>query len=379
MSLVALVFCPSYDEEEVERALWRGLSFFGGPEALCPGARRVLLKPNLLVGEVPERAVTTHPSVFQAVAKVLRKAGYRVGFGDSPAFGSFESVARKTGILGVAQSLGVEVADFVCPVSVNHPQGVQHKRFEIARGVKEYDALISLPKWKTHGLTRITGAVKNQLGCIPGIRKGELHFRIPDAVLFSRMLVDLNHFLRPSFFIMDAVVAMEGNGPRNGKPRFMKLLALSQDPVALDATLSRLVHLDPSLVPTCSEGERLGLGVWREEAIELCGDDWERFEQKDFAVIREPDISSKKSPFLPFVRHFLLPYPAVQNELCKRCGVCVEVCPARPRAMVWEVKTSPPFVQYGQCIRCFVCQEVCPHGAIRVLLPLMRRMFTKIA
>jgi uncharacterized protein (DUF362 family)/Pyruvate/2-oxoacid:ferredoxin oxidoreductase delta subunit len=379
LSPVALVFCSGYDEEEVERAVRRGFALFGGPEALCPGVKSVLLKPNLLVGEVPERAVTTHPAVFRAVAKVFLEAGYRVGFGDSPAFGSPESVAKKAGILEVARALGVDFADFTHGVEVDFPEGVQHRKFTIARGVREYDALVSLPKWKTHGLTRVTGAVKNQLGCVPGIRKGEYHFRIPDAILFSRMLVDLNRLLRPAFFVMDAVVAMEGNGPRNGKPRFMGLLAFSRDPVALDATLARLIHLDPALVPTCSEGERLGLGTWRREAIVLWGDDPERFEQRDFEVLRLPQVSPSRKPFLPLVRRFLLPYPVIRRKLCKGCGVCTEVCPVHPKALRWSESIRLPSIEYARCIRCFVCQEVCPHGAILVGVPLVRRVLGKMA
>ncbi len=371
--MVALVFCPSYREEEVERAVRRGFEFFGGPKAVCPFARRVLLKPNLLIGDPPERATTTHPAVFKAVARVFLETGFEVGFGDSPIFGSLESAARKAGIASVAHSLGVAMADFVNAVDVEFPEGIQHRRFEIARGVTEYDALVSLPKWKTHGLTRVTGAVKNQFGCVPGIRKGEFHYRIPDVVLFSRMLVELTRFLRPAFFVMDAVVAMEGNGPRNGRPRSMNLLAFSQDPVALDATLSRLVHLDPSLVPTCLEGERLGLGTLRREGIEICGDPWELFEREDFVVSRVPSPPQKRL-FSPFVRNTLLPRPVIRKDSCRRCGICVEVCPAQPKAMAWKDRNGLPSWDSRYCIRCFVCQEACPFGALTVHVPLGRRI-----
>jgi uncharacterized protein (DUF362 family)/Pyruvate/2-oxoacid:ferredoxin oxidoreductase delta subunit len=373
-----LVFCSGYDEEEVEKAVRRGFEFFGGPRAICPSARRVLLKPNLLVGDPPEKAVTTHPAVFKAVAQVFLEAGFEVGFGDSPIFGSLESVAKKTGIASSARSLGVAMADFVSAVSVEFPEGIQHKRFEIAKGVTEYDALVSLPKWKTHGLTRVTGAVKNQFGCVPGIRKGEFHYRIPDAALFSRMLVELTRLLRPAFFVMDAIVAMEGNGPRNGRPRSMNLLAFSKDPVALDATLSRLVHLDPSLVPTCLEGEHLGLGTFQKESIEICGDPWELFERGDFVVSRVPSFPPRKRLFLPFVRGAFLPRPVIRKGLCRRCGLCVEICPARPKALVWRDKTSYPLWNSGHCILCFVCQEACPFGALTVHVPLGRRILGKL-
>ena len=76
------------------------------------------------------------------------------------------------------------------------------------------DGIVSLPKLKTHGMVRVTGAVKNQFGCIPGLLKGEFHARMPDVDLFGQLLVDLNLYLRPRLFVMDGIIAMEGNGPR---------------------------------------------------------------------------------------------------------------------------------------------------------------------
>ncbi|MGD9675969.1 MAG: DUF362 domain-containing protein, partial [Candidatus Bipolaricaulia bacterium] len=102
---------------------------------------------------------------------------------------------------------------------VSFPEGHLIKQFTIARGVLASDALVSIAKLKTHGLTRITGAIKNQFGCIPGPLKAEFHARLPNAVLFSQMLVDLNLLLRPRLFVVDGVVAMEGNGPQRGRPR----------------------------------------------------------------------------------------------------------------------------------------------------------------
>jgi len=34
---------------------------------------------------------------------------------------------------------------------------------------------------------------------------------------------------------MDGVIGMEGNGPRNGKPRPVGVILFSTDPIALDA------------------------------------------------------------------------------------------------------------------------------------------------
>lgn len=99
---------------------------------------------------------------------------------------------------------------------------------------------------KTHEFQRVTGAVKNQFGCIPGKLKGEFHVKVPGPYEFAKMLVDLNLYINPRLYIMDGIFAMEGNGPRGGSPRKMDVLLFSRDPIALDATVCRLMNLDPS-------------------------------------------------------------------------------------------------------------------------------------
>lgn len=258
---VALVRCASYDSDEVAAAIRRGFALLGGAERFVSPGEQIVLKPNLLVPRTPNRAVTTHPSVFRAVADELQSAGAILTYGDSPGFGTTEAAARRAGIAAAAKSLSIPVADFGTGESIPFPDGHLIKHFTIARGVAVADGLISLPKMKTHGLTRMTGAIKNQFGCIPGTLKAEFHARLPNADFFSQMLVDLNRCLGPRLFVMDGVVAMEGNGPQGGTPREMNVLLLSDDPVALDTTVCRMMALDPKLVPPLVYGERLGLGT----------------------------------------------------------------------------------------------------------------------
>lgn len=217
MVKVALVRCDSYDYSEVKRAVDRGLSLIGGPEAFVKAGEKILLKPNFLTAEAPEKCVTTHPAVFKAVAEVFKGIGTVLSYGDSPAFGSMENVARKSRVGNIAAELGIPPADFHNGKEVSFKEGIQNKKFMLAKGVLESDGLISLPKLKTHGLTRMTGCVKNQFGCIPGFLKGEFHVKLPDVNDFARMLVDINMLVKPRLFIMDAIIGMEGNGPRGGK------------------------------------------------------------------------------------------------------------------------------------------------------------------
>ncbi|HNR30349.1 MAG TPA: DUF362 domain-containing protein [Candidatus Hydrogenedentes bacterium] len=375
MSTVAVVGCPDYDEARVAAAVDEALALLGGAERFARPGERLLLKPNLLAGAAPEKAVTTHPAVFKAVARRLAGCGATLAYGDSPGFGRPESAARRAGLGKVAEELGIPFADFVSGKTISFPEGRFIKQFTIAQGVLDADAVVSLPKLKTHALTRVTGAIKNQFGCITGLLKGEFHARLPDLEPFARMLVDLNRFVRPRLYVMDAVVAMEGNGPRGGTPRPVGVLMVSEDPVALDATACRLVNLDPQLVPTIRAGVEMGLGACND--IELVGAPIERFTVRDFKVDRRRTGAKGTIPRIVsrIMRETVVPRPVINTAVCTRCGTCVKVCPLTPKAVDFTAgQDVPPRHDYRRCIRCYCCQEYCPDGAITVHTPLLGRV-----
>lgn len=381
MSRVALVRCASYDPDDVAAAVERLVELLGGIERFVRPGETLLLKPNLLFGRSPERAVTTHPSVFRAVAQIVQKGGATVEYGDSPGFGRPEAAARHAGLLQVAEELGVRLADFETPETVSNPRGRLVKQFTLARGVLAADGLISLPKMKTHGLTRITGAIKNQYGCIPGFLKAEFHGRLTDADLFSQMLVDLNLLLRPRLVILDGIVAMEGNGPGHGNPRPMNVLIGSEDPVAVDAAVCRLIHLDPRLVPPIVHGEAAGLGTAHD--IEYVGDPATQFAAADFDVYRAARPTSgpltSRRRWVRIARRLLIARPVIRAARCTRCGACVEVCPVTPKAIEFAhaKRPAPPVHHYERCIRCYCCQELCPAGAIEIAVPWLGRLIRR--
>ena len=373
-SQVALVRCENYDEELVHQAVGRGLALLGGPERFVQPGEGILLKPNLLVRSAPEKAVTTHPAVFRAVAQVLGAAGARLSYGDSPGFGGTRMTARGAGLVNVAEELGIALADFSHGETVSFPDGELIKQFTIAAGVLAADGIISLSKLKTHGLTRLTGAIKNQFGCIPGLLKGEFHARMPDVDRFSQMLVDLNRLLRPRLYVMDGIVAMEGNGPRNGDPRPLSVLLFSDDPVALAATASRIVNLDPALVPTTNWGEKWNLG--RYQSVEILGDPLDSFIAADFSVSRQlPSPAGERGFMARFLKNWIVPRPAIHPANCTTCGTCVQVCPVAPKAIDFRNgRRSSPSYDYSLCIRCYCCQEMCPDNAISIETPLLGRL-----
>lgn len=379
MSKVALIRCTSYDYEKVKIAVTRGMELIGGIDQFVKSGEKILLKPNLLSADPPEKCVTTHPAIFKAVAEVCQKAGADLSFGDSPAFQSTKTAAKKAGILSVAEELGVKMMDFGVGEEISFPEGMQNKKFTIAQAIRQNDGMISIPKLKTHGFAKMTGAVKCQFGCIPGTLKGEFHVKLPDINNFSKMLVDLNLLVKPRLFIMDGIIGMDGNGPRGGQPKAMNIILFSADPIALDATVCRMVKLAPEYVPTIKFGQEAGLGTYQEDQIELVGDNINDFFNESFDVPREPLNPYKPGRVIGFARNLLVPKPVIDPIKCKKCGVCVQICPVQPKAVNWHDgnKAKAPTHVYKSCIRCYCCQELCPESAIKLKIPLIRKIFGK--
>ena len=243
-STVALVRCDSYDVDEVYAALKRGVDLLGGLDRFVRAGEKILLKPNLLASEPPEKAVTTHPALLEASVRLLAEVGATCCYGDSPGRETPAHAARGCGMVAAAERCGIEMADFGSaePLAVQPVEGVEaqyESSYPIARAVHATDGLINLAKAKSHQLTRLTLAVKNLYGCIPGPRKALYHVQYQDVHAFSGMLAEMVRSLPVRLHVLDAVVAMEGNGPRSGDPLHMGLLLLSTDPVALDATFCR--------------------------------------------------------------------------------------------------------------------------------------------
>ena len=371
MSTVALVRCESYDAAEVKAAVQRGIDLLGGAGAFVKPGEKILLKPNWIMAVPPERCATTHPAVFQAVCEIFLAAGAKLCYGDSPGRGTTEDealeAAKATGFWEVASALDVPIADFI------HGREVKTaaREYYIANGALDNDGIISLPKLKTQGFLKLTGAVKNQLGCIPGRRKGAYHQELQRPADFARMLIDLNMLLHPRLYIMDGIMAMEGNGPMNGDPKKMNVLLLSPDPVALDATVCRLVDINPAYSYTVSLGMQAGHGTYLSAEITLLGDPLDSFIAPDFNINRNPISNVRGAGVFSHDNDAGVPKPVIVEADCRRCGVCIDMCPVSPKAVGWpdDAKTQAPVYDYSRCIRCFCCQELCPHGAVVIREP----------
>lgn len=365
---VALVGCPSYTQAEVDAAVQRAFDLLGGLEQWVRPGMTVAIKANLLMKKKPEGFTTTHPAVIEAVAKQVRALGARAVIGDSPG-GPFTAQAvrgvyRVCGMEQAAQNAGAALNDDFEQAEVFNEQAVLLKQMQLCRYLTKVDAVIDCAKLKTHGLTRYTGAVKNLFGCIPGTVKVETHFRMPALKDFSQMLVDLCETVKPVVSLIDAVEAMEGDGPSGGDKRMMRCLIASASPYAADVVGGRLMGLAPEEV--CTTQRAIERGLIDPAQVEVLGEAIERYIAADYVV---PEVHDGKSLprmapacVMALLEKWMKPKPVFLHKKCVGCGDCFQNCP--PHAI--SMQKGCPQADLDKCIRCFCCQELCPVQAIRI-------------
>jgi len=360
---VFLTQCDAYDREVVQQKVEEAFAAFGGVGTYATAGSRVLVKPNLLAGAPPQRAVTTHPAVVEAALKLLLEAGAKVTVADSPGFSSAAKVAAKSGIAEVAHRLGVEIAELDESVEVSAPGGSLFRKVEVARAALEADAIINLAKFKTHGQMILTMAVKNLFGCVVGHRKAQWHMAAGiDRDAFARLLLELWRLLPRTFSLVDGIVAMDGNGPSAGRARAMNLLLAGEDALAVDRIAARLVGLAENrfpLVRAARQIDELGPSLGH---IDVVGGSVEALAVDDFELPAGSDIALGPRILRRVFGRALSARPKVNRRKCRLCGICVESCP--PQAMT--MAGGRVSIDYSACISCFCCQEMCPERAIDV-------------
>ena len=358
---VSLQSLNSYNPTDTQIALAKLLQPLGGMSAFVKPGQKVLIKPNLLAGKAPDKAVTTHPEIVRAVIQLVQNSGGKALLGDSPGIGSPEGVARKSGILTVVEETGCRFVPFETSVTIN-PTGGTFQQFEVAQEILEADVIINLPKLKTHQMMGLTCGIKNMFGAVVGLRKPRLHLQAgTDKAFFALMLLELCEALEPALTIVDAVIGMEGEGPGSGDPVQIGALLAGSHPQAVDTVATELVGLQPGQVYT----QQLAIDTKRPyinlQQLELCGDPLELLKIKNFRPAKMTDINfGLKGKLRHYLRNALTARPEPDHNLCQCCNDCVTHCP--PGAM--RIEANKLQIDYNRCIRCFCCQELCPHGAL---------------
>ncbi len=377
---VAVHHCSDYDPEHLRSALIKCMRPWGGLRSILDDANSVLLKLNLLSAAPPEAAVTTHPAFAKEVIHLLHDEGIRVCMGDSPGGiqnpKSYRKLLEVTGIADVSHDTNCPVVFFDADLQEIHSaKSRTFKRFLVPRVLSQVDAVIALPRFKTHQLTTITGAVKLLYGYLPGTMKAEYHLHTGKKIAtFAELLCDLYATFPPTFTFMDAIVAMEGNGPRHGHPHQAGILLSGASGPAIDFVMSDLAGFNPSRIPVLRTAAERGLGPARWEEIEMCGEPRERLSCRNFLPPDAHRLLYVPEFFISAAQRFVAARPIIDPQRCRACGICVANCPAHA---ITGRSNYPPIIQDSRCICCFCCQELCPSNAIHVQLPLLRKIIRR--
>ncbi|MHB8791989.1 MAG: DUF362 domain-containing protein [Thermoleophilia bacterium] len=341
------------------------LELIGGIADVINPGDRVLLKANLLAPSDPAASVTTHPAVVRAAIESVKEVGGVPVVADSPGYFYAGGKCRALTVCGlkdVADELGVESLQFEAMenpfVKTPVPGGSYLDFIFAARLALESDVIVTLPKLKTHASTWYTGAVKNMFGAVATKTRKYAH-TLATYERFSSSIVDIYSVMQPRLAIMDAVVGMEGEGPRHGSPKKAGLILASKDPVALDAVASKIIGFDPMEIYTTRNATARGFGNGNLDEIEVLG------EQIDAVAVEFAKPSGRRVNMPPLVMKFadrlLKVQPECVQETCDKCGICAKSCPVNAIGM-----NPYPTIDRAKCIECFCCNEMCPTGAMEI-------------
>jgi uncharacterized protein (DUF362 family)/Pyruvate/2-oxoacid:ferredoxin oxidoreductase delta subunit len=354
--------CYSYDLTKIREIISEIYISTGGPD---PAGKRILLKPNILLDKEPEKCITTHPVVVEAMTLFLQEKGATVLIGDSPSVHTQKFLPEKCGITDVCSRTGARWIEFKeNPVEKKLRQG----KIKIASVVDDVDLIISMPKFKNHELVYFTGAIKNTLGLVPGFIKAKQHALHQNRNSFGEFLVDLNEAVLPHYFLMDAVEGMEGPGPAQGMARKIGLLMGSTNPLILDMVACRVAGYDPMLIPTNRTAFFRKQWLASESDIAYDGPDQQELVMKNFVKI---PVRSNSNISIQFVMRRVKPLrklerrPVFNHDKCTGCHKCVKICPVNAITPHKEKKNWIVLTD-SKCIRCFCCAEVCTDNAVEV-------------
>lgn len=217
---------PEYKEELIYDAVCKAMDALSIAQDMRPDLK-VVIKPNLVMAKGPEFPATTHPLVIKAVVRWLREHGVsHITLAESSGglynAEHMKNVYQVCGMKQLAPDVTLNM-DFSAQ-TINCREGFANHSFHLITPILNADYIINICKLKTHAMTGYSGGIKNLFGTIPGLEKPQMHYRWPDIRDFSRMLLELAQTVNPQLTIIDAIDAMEGNGPTGGTSHPLHLL-----------------------------------------------------------------------------------------------------------------------------------------------------------
>ncbi|MEO0136096.1 MAG: DUF362 domain-containing protein [candidate division WOR-3 bacterium] len=338
--------------EDLNIAIAKIFGYF--PELVLEN-KNVFVKPNMLRIARPEECIITDPALIAGVVDHLIKNSAHVMVGDNPIPQKVNEIetAKQCGFYAASRGRFKNVGRFVKKVKIKHRNV---KEVYVSREIIESEILISLPKFKTHELTILSIAIKNQFGIIPGGLKPHLHYQCPTLDDFCELLIEIYNIKKPDLIIVDALNIVDARGR---KYRLNKLIA-GTDGWAVDYVCALIAGIKPEVCPVLRLGIKKGMLnpeqiVIKEELPALKG-----FKVPLSAPIKNI-LAGIGSRVFARIQNFWA--PALNVNRCNQCHSCANVCPARA---IYDFK-----IDYKKCIKCYCCLEVCPQNAIKRYLKII--------
>ena len=330
--------------------------------------KNVVVKVNAIRACDPDQsAIVTHPALLRAVIDKLETLGpKRIVVGDSVGTESYGNSQHIFDTTGLAAAAGPYYRNLSLNLKMVDVQRPFKRRVAVLGDVLDADVYISLAKMKTHGMTMLSGAVKNNYGLLAGAQKSWYHYYSEQPELFAEILIEMYRLRPPELVIMDGILAMEGYGPCSPEVHQVNKVLASRDAVALDAVMARMMGFQTDEVPYLRIAGEWGIGETDLEAIEIEGDCSPIPGFNRPVVLPESTycylsgVGGGKTSRAFFADRVCY-RPVFQAENCPAgCVACVDACP------VDALKPGiPPELLPERCILCSACREACTHDAIR--------------
>ena len=261
-------------QADIASAIMSGMQELGVTSKEIEG-KKILLKPNLVEPLANTVHINTNPLIVRGATEAFLGLGAnRVTVAEGS--GHCHDTLRTLEESGMADVLFEDRIPFVdlndddvYTVS-NKGRNSPLKTLTFPAALQQADWIVSMPKLKTHHWAGVTLSMKNMFGVMPGRfygwPKNVLHY-----AGINRCILDINMTLKPHFAIVDGIVGMEGDGPIMGSPKHVGVLVMGRNFVAVDATCTRIMGLNPKKVPYLKVASSR-LGPIQEENISQYGE-----------------------------------------------------------------------------------------------------------
>ena len=372
--------------DDVKAAVFKSLELIDAKKLMKEGMT-ILLKPNLLQPAPPERAITTHPTIVQAVLQWVKQFNPKkiyvcdssggFNFGES----NTERAMKESGLKAVCEQEGeiVECIPFEKTerrvYKVENP--FEFDEFPSSVLLHDADLIINLPKIKTHGQTTLTCCIKNMFGTVLRTNKARIHAKYPSLTRFTSALADIYSVSNPQLTVVDGYYCQEGNGPSAGKVLKLDLVIAGFDGVAIDSTVCKIIGINSRNVKYLAFAEKKGLGTTDQGKMEIRGENIEKVKR----TFKIPTTIKPVSAWLPrrfadyLARRAFKATITFDKQRCRLCATCWNNCPVKAIEPPKEMKKGNiPTWDRKKCITCFCCAELCPYHAVDAKIHLVRNL-----